>query len=66
MNKDDSYKPRTLIIEWDEVSQGGDLQVFSRVKSMDHARKIIAKRNKDNMHKVTYIDREGSIHKIIK
>lgn len=59
-----NYKPRTLVITWDDVSYSHDHEVRPRVKTMDHALRQMKKLNQDNIHKAIYIDAEGKEHKL--
>jgi len=65
MSRPEKDKPRTLIIYWKKgLDKLHGRKVFSRVKSIEAAKAIVAKRPGRNIDKAVYIDVEGTTHDI--
>ena len=57
--------PRTLFIKYKHVQYTHDSDLFSRVKTIEHAEKLMKKRRHDNIAYAFYFDTDGKKHKML-
>jgi len=61
MSEPEYYKPCTMIIDWDHLKA---VEIRSRVKTIEHAERQLAKLNPEFLNKVWYVDAQNKKHKL--